>query len=63
MTYRLARALQMIGLLIVPVAVAGNAAEAAGAPFSLTLGESLVLATIGFVIFYAGYTLQGKPPG
>jgi hypothetical protein len=60
MSYKLARLLQLLGLIIVPVAVAGNLSELAGSKYQLTLGESLLLSGVGVILFYAGWTLQQK---
>lgn len=60
MTHLVGRTLQAIGLILVPVAVAGNLAEIARAPVALTLRESLLLAGLGMIVFCAGYLLQGR---
>lgn len=52
MLYTIARLLQLAGLLVVPVAMAGNIAE------SLDLRQMLVLAGIGIGLFTAGWLLQ-----
>jgi uncharacterized membrane protein YGL010W len=52
MLYTLARLLQFAGLLVLPVALAGNIAE------SLDLRAMLVLAGIGIGLFTAGWLLQ-----
>jgi len=52
MLYTLARLLQFAGLLVLPVAMAGNIAE------SLDLREMLMLAGIGIGLFAAGWLLQ-----
>ena len=52
MLYTLARLLQFAGLLVLPVAMAGNIAE------SLDLRQMLVLAGIGIGLFTAGWLLQ-----
>lgn len=54
MIFRLARFLQFLGLVILPVAIAGNLAE------RLTLWESLSVSGIGMAIFYLGWLLQPK---
>jgi hypothetical protein len=58
MVYRLARLLQLMGLVILPVAIAGELAE------RLSLGESLVLSAFGLAVFLAGWLLQkgSQPP-
>jgi hypothetical protein len=57
MLYKLARLLQLAGLIIVPVAISGNLAERGGNPV-LDLKESLSLATIGCFVFLCGWLLQ-----
>jgi hypothetical protein len=58
MAYKLGRFLQFVGLVVLPVAIAGNVAE------RLTLNESLVLSGIGVGVFAAGWLLQqGKRLG
>lgn len=60
MLYWLARGLQLLGLLIVPIAVAGNLAEVANVPFRLDIKQMLLLSALGIVIFYLGHTLERK---
>jgi len=52
MRYRLGRLLQLIGLIVLPMAIAGNAAE------KLSLGESLVISAAGMGVFSLGWLLQ-----
>jgi hypothetical protein len=52
MLYNLGRFLQLIGLLILPIAMAGEMAE------SLSLGRMLVWACVGIGIFLFGRMLQ-----
>jgi uncharacterized membrane protein YGL010W len=52
MLYTLARLLQFAGLLVLPVAMAGNIAE------SLDLRQMLMLAGIGVGLFAIGWLLQ-----
>jgi hypothetical protein len=52
MLYKLGRFLQLAGLIILPIAIAGQALE------SLTLGQMLLLAGIGAGVFYVGWNLQ-----
>lgn len=52
MLYRLARLLQMLGLLLLPVAMAGNIAE------RLDLRAMLVVAGVGVGVFAIGWLLQ-----
>jgi hypothetical protein len=55
MLYRLGRALQVVGMLILPVAIAGNLA---GEPPPLNLWASLKLSGVGVVVFIIGYGIQ-----
>ena len=58
MRYKLARLLQLAGLVILPVAISGNIAERGdGEPF-LSLKDSLSLSTLGVLVFLAGWLLQ-----
>jgi hypothetical protein len=52
MLFKLGRFLQFLGLIILPVAIAGNLAE------KLDLRSSLVLSGVGMVVFFAGWLLQ-----
>lgn len=63
--YRFARLLQALGLILVPIAVAGNLAEIAEARTALSLKESLMLSGLGMLSFGVGYFLQQqvKPSG
>ena len=58
MVYRIARFLQLAGLLILPIAISGNVAE------KLDLKESLSLSAVGVLVFIIGWALQQfvKPP-
>jgi hypothetical protein len=58
MLYKVGRTLQFIGLLILPIAMAGEIAE------SYSLGRMLVWASVGIGIFGLGWLIQqaaGKP--
>lgn len=57
--YGLGRLLQLIGLITLPLAIAGNISPRE----PLTLGQSLALTGVGLVVFGIGYYLQqlGKP--
>jgi hypothetical protein len=57
MVYQIARLLQLAGLILLPVAMAGNVAE------RLDLREMLTVAGIGVGLFAVGWLLQqtGKP--
>jgi hypothetical protein len=50
--HKLARALQLLGLIILPVAISGNVAE------KLSLQESLMLSGTGVVAFFVGWSIQ-----
>ncbi len=54
MLYRLGRLFQLAGLIILPVAIAGNVAE------RLTLWQSLSLSAAGVTVFYFGKLLQER---
>jgi hypothetical protein len=50
--YRVARALQLIGLIVVPFAITGNLAE------KLNVPQMLIVAGVGVAIFTSGWLLQ-----
>ncbi len=52
MLYTLARLLQFAGLVLLPVAMAGNVAE------SLDLRQMLTLSGVGVLLFFVGWLLQ-----
>jgi hypothetical protein len=52
--YKLGRFLQLLGLILVPVAIAGNIAP----DTPLDLRASLTLSVVGILIFGLGYLLQ-----
>jgi hypothetical protein len=52
MLYRIARFLQLVGLIIVPIAISGNVAD------QLTLWRSLSLSAAGVLLFVIGWALQ-----
>jgi hypothetical protein len=57
MLYRLGRLLQLLGLLILPAAIAGNLAE------KLDLKQSLTMSGVGVAVFFVGWLLQqGRRP-
>ncbi len=59
MLYRVARLLQFAGLVILPVAIAGNMADE-----RLSLKQSLTLSAVGIFVFFVGWLLQqGTRPG
>jgi hypothetical protein len=57
MLYNLGRALQFAGLIILPVAIAGNVAE------KLELKDSLLMSAVGVGVFLLGWLVQqtGRP--
>jgi hypothetical protein len=59
MLYSLARLLQLAGLIILPIAIAGNMADE-----RLSLKQSLLLSAAGILLFLIGWLLQqGTRPG
>ena len=58
MLYRIARFLQLGGLIVLPIAISGNDAN------KLDLRDSLSLSAVGVVAFIVGWSLQQfvKPP-
>jgi hypothetical protein len=54
--YRLARMLQVIGMILLPLAIAGNLSPEK----PLSLKASLTLSGIGIVVFIAGWLLQQR---
>jgi hypothetical protein len=52
MLFKIARFLQLAGLIIVPVAIAGNVVQ------KLDLREFLTLAGVGMAVFVMGWLLQ-----
>ncbi len=56
MLYRLGRVLQVVGMIILPVAIAGNLVP--GEP--LSLGDSLKLSGVGVAVFALGWLLQQR---
>jgi len=55
--YRLARLLQLIGMILLPVAIAGNLSPENN-PYHLDLKPSLTLSSIGIGVFVLGWLLQ-----
>ena len=54
MLHKIARFLQLLGLLICPVGIAGNVAR----PEEVTLKVSLMIAAAGMLVFALGWLLQ-----
>ena len=52
MLYKVGRLLQLLGLLVLPIAMAGEVAE------SMSLGRMLTWASVGIVLFLLGWMLQ-----
>jgi hypothetical protein len=52
--HSLARGLQFLGLMILPFGIASELMEKVG------LGQSLLIAAAGMLIFYVGYVMQHK---
>jgi hypothetical protein len=59
MLYRLGRFLQVAGMIILPVGMAGNILE----PEKVTVQDSLTVAAVGIAVFAAGWLAQqlGRP--
>jgi hypothetical protein len=59
--YKIGRVLQLIGLLLLPLAIAGNLSPEPDN--QLSLGQSMALSSAGVVVFIVGYLLQqaGRP--
>ncbi len=59
MLYKIGRFLQLAGLIILPVAISGNVAA------KLDLKESLMLSSVGCLVFICGWLLQqsSRPNG
>jgi hypothetical protein len=57
--YRLGRFLQLVGMVLLPLAIAGNLSP----HDPLELRTSLTLSAVGVAVFLVGYVLQqaGKP--
>jgi hypothetical protein len=57
--YRLGRLLQVVGMVMLPLAIAGNLSPNDPMP----LGTSLTLSAVGVAVFLVGYLMQqaGRP--
>ena len=57
--YKLGRFLQVVGMILLPIGIAGNVAD----PVRIDLKTSLSISGIGVVVFIAGYLIQqlGRP--
>ncbi len=58
MLYKLGRVLQFAGLVILPIAIAGDMSG------KVEFKQSLTMSFVGIVVFFAGWLLQqaGRPP-
>jgi hypothetical protein len=54
MLYKIGRSLQVAGMIILPVGMAGNIVR----PEQITVQESLTIAAVGIAVFAAGWLLQ-----
>jgi hypothetical protein len=54
MLYKLGRCLQVLGMLLLPLGVAGNLAR----PDQVDLRTSLTISGLGVAVFVVGYLLQ-----
>jgi hypothetical protein len=54
MLYKLGRFLQVVGMILLPIGVAGNLAR----PEEVDLRTSLTISGVGVVCFLVGYLLQ-----
>lgn len=54
--YAVGRAVQFVGLLVLPFAIASELVGAVG------LGRSMLIALLGVVVFYLGRAVQGAGP-
>ena len=54
--YKLARLMQLVGLILLPLAIAGNLSP--NSAQSLTLWQSLTMSSVGICVFFFGYMLQ-----
>jgi hypothetical protein len=52
--YRIGRAIQLVGLVVLPFAIASNLLD------KVTLGQSMLIATGGMLVFYVGYVIQHR---
>lgn len=54
MFYKLGRFLQIVAMILLPLAIAGNLSPER----PLTLGQSLTLSALGVIVFGVGYLIQ-----
>lgn len=57
--YKLGRFLQVVGMILLPIGIAGNVAD----PKRVDLKMSLCISAVGVVVFIVGYLIQqlGRP--
>ena len=57
--YKLGRFLQVVGMILLPIGIAGNVAD----PQRVDLKTSLTISGIGVLVFIVGYMIQqtGRP--
>lgn len=53
--YALGRSLQLLGLIIAPLGIAAEVFN------QVTLGQSLLIAGVGMIVFFLGHQIQPKP--
>jgi hypothetical protein len=54
MLYKFGRLLQIVGLILLPLAIAGNLSP----EHPLSLGSSLTLSAVGIAVFSLGFLIQ-----
>ena len=54
MLYKIGRFMQVVGMIVLPLGVAGNVAR----PDEIDLRASLTISAVGVAIFLVGYLLQ-----
>jgi hypothetical protein len=59
MLYKLGRFLQLLGLLILPIAIAGNVAREE----QIDLKVSLIMSSVGILLFFVGWMIQPRAGG
>jgi hypothetical protein len=57
--YKLGRFLQVVGMILLPIGIAGNVAD----PQRIDLKTSLTISGVGVLVFIVGYMIQqaGRP--
>jgi hypothetical protein len=53
--YALGRSLQLLGMIVLPLAIAAEVFN------QVTLGQSMLIAAAGTLVFFIGYQIQPKP--